>query len=784
VTVGDTTLAGFVIRNDGNIPLQLTSIDLPSTVMRHTLTLPLDLSPGGQMIAMIHLEPRLATNITGDVLIHCNDPLTSVVHLPVSTDIRWLDFATKLLSQAAAIPLGEAVTVEVTPAQDVHIEWGYLYHRPAGTVAFSDSIPLTVSVDEFIAVIPGEAVTEAGLEYYVKVENSGITAYDPVNAPSGSVYFQAVEAPVSITTSPTPNRGSEFLAGLDIKVQVTLPEGTSFDHGTLHYRTGGKAEYHAVDIQAGDPLPFAVIPDSIPGPRGVEYWAEIQTLTRNLTDPPGTPELNPHGIRVTVTNLSEEQTHPAELYRLLSIPLDLRGPMTGVLTDDLGGPDPVRWRMFTYLTDRQAYSEVPNDSIFSFEHGRGYWMITKEPHQLDTGPAEGLSTSTDSAFALALKPGYNLVGNPFDFPVAWDSILVDTLAGGLLTMAEAETIVVEPPVVWTGSTGYQFDAEILDPFNGCWVKNISDSLVFLRIPPREALPETSQAAIRMAAGLAGPDEAAGTWRLRITASCSGKVDASSSFGVAHGADDEWDRHDRSEPPLSPAPSLAIYFPHADWEQHPGNYAIDIRGAYRALQTSASGLATSGDGLLGHLWRFDVLKNFTAEGVGDEVALTFQGMQAIPRDASVFLLDQYLDQLVDLRESGSYQFFCSERDFVLREDEARFLILVGSRGFIEAWTEDLVNVPARTALYQNRPNPFNPATVIRYELAQPGPVVIRIYNLGGALVRTLVDEHHEAGSYEVAWRGKDARGQQVSSGVYFYRLTAGPYTETRRMLLLK
>ena len=92
--------------------------------------------------------------------------------------------------------------------------------------------------------------------------------------------------------------------------------------------------------------------------------------------------------------------------------------------------------------------------------------------------------------------------------------------------------------------------------------------------------------------------------------------------------------------------------------------------------------------------------------------------------------------------------------------------------------------ARARLLANVPNPFNPSTSIGYEVAVRGPVTLRVFGADGRLVRTLVDQLHASGTYEVTWDGTDYSGRFVATGPYFYRLTAQGYVETRRMLLLK
>ena len=95
-----------------------------------------------------------------------------------------------------------------------------------------------------------------------------------------------------------------------------------------------------------------------------------------------------------------------------------------------------------------------------------------------------------------------------------------------------------------------------------------------------------------------------------------------------------------------------------------------------------------------------------------------------------------------------------------------------------------DTPAATRLAQNVPNPFNPSTSIAFTLSSREHVTVAIYDASGALVRTLLDEVRPAGDHDVQWDGRDGRGHVMSSGVYFYRMTAGGSTESKKMTLLK
>ena len=85
---------------------------------------------------------------------------------------------------------------------------------------------------------------------------------------------------------------------------------------------------------------------------------------------------------------------------------------------------------------------------------------------------------------------------------------------------------------------------------------------------------------------------------------------------------------------------------------------------------------------------------------------------------------------------------------------------------------------------NFPNPFNPETVIKFHLPQASPVSLRVYNILGQVVNTLVDEPLSAGDHSVRWDGKNAQGRDVASGVYFYRISAGGYESIEKMTLLR
>ncbi len=751
VTVGDTTSLDLVIHNRGTADLNVTDIQPPSTEINIYDPTSFTLPPGQRDTVRVFLVPERETDIHGDLVVWSDDPLTPATRVVVTTDIRALDVRTKVLTTFPQVPPGDAVTVEVAPLPQVRIEEATLYHRPAGAAVFADSLSMGWFGDRFLVSVPGQFVTEAGLEYYVKVENSPVVSFDPDRATfPDSAYSLSVSPPTGIVARARPDVKGQFVEGTPIEIEVELQGGSVFVGGSVHCRAGASGSYRSIPVAERDPLPLAIIPDSLVTSRGVEFWIEVQTLTSLLTAPPTNPAVTPYSIPVTVLSLAETAAHPGMQYRLLSVPLTMEGSILGALTDNLGALDNTRWRLFRYDDNAPGdYVELTSQNVFDFELGSADWLITLDGHRIDTGPARGVTTPTDRPHEITLEPGWNLVGNPFNFAVAWDSMTLDTLS-----------TLVEPPRGWNGGW-LPNDVEVFEPFDGYWVMNQHNSPISLRIPPVEA------AATAMVAAAESADET-DDWRISITASCGDVTDTYTGVGVGAISSNAWDYLDRSEPPQHPGEAISVYFPHGEWEERPGRYAVDMRP----------------EDAEGHVWRFDVAKNFAREAAGDEVVFTFQGLVSLDPSTECVLIDRTLGHEVDLKDESQYALYLGERGAVEAAFDTRFALVVGSEAYTEARRSELATTPGHTALHQNFPNPFNPSTVIRYDVATSSDIELVIYNARGALVKVLERTHRRPGRYEVGWNGENERGEHVASGVYFYRLKTANHSATRKMVLLK
>jgi hypothetical protein len=133
--------------------------------------------------------------------------------------------------------------------------------------------------------------------------------------------------------------------------------------------------------------------------------------------------------------------------------------------------------------------------------------------------------------------------------------------------------------------------------------------------------------------------------------------------------------------------------------------------------------------------------------------------------------QYRD--VDLIAGETYYYTITNVDKKLRESSPSLELKI-----------TLPAIPTSFALSQNYPNPFNFGTVIEYSIPRSSQVTITIYNILGQRVKTVLDQKETAGDKRVQWNGKNEKGEEVSSGIYFYRIETEEFAQSKKMLLLK
>jgi hypothetical protein len=818
LTAGEKAGQQFAIRNAGNEVLEIAAIEAPSSEFSFDLGTPVSVQPGDSVIARVFFEPRGATDFSGSLRIRSNDPGGPMASVEVIANAVDLAFSTRPVLENPTPPLGEPLKIMAIPDAEVRIARGAVFYRSAG--AFADVPFARAEMGRFLGTsllgtIPGEAVTEAGVAYYVQVANGTVIHRDPCRNRDAcrdstslpdTVFVQTVQPATWVSTSPLALPGTKFFPGRELQIQLSWPRGTQYVDGTLHYRRSGELEYQEDPFDSLS-TPGAVIPGPFVTARGVEYWADVRTWGGTLTDPAASPQTSPRAIRTTVRDLRETLVHPAERYRLLSVPLDFgtepAGDLRSMLADEegFGAYDPTRWRVFRYLPGAGdvrgdggnggtggtiettgigiSVSTGGNVEITSGERshflprpGRGFWLISRPAHQIGTAPLEGLSTIAGAPFSIALEPGWNQIGNPFAFPVARESITLP---------ADADSLTAFDPSLGERGGYQEGPVRILEPFEGYFVYNSSAYPETLRVAPVEATPAQIDAALRAAkAGdprLANSDAPSSSeaWALRLCVRTDHAEDASNIVGIHLDAADERDRLDRREPPVPPGDWVQLAIADLSWDRYAGRYSHDWRAA----------------GAEGHAWDIEI----RSVGSAEMVSLDPMSLLDPPAGMVLRLVDVELGTALDLQipvgrpEVGTLQLnppgdgtretypllsYGPDRPYRLR-------LLAGTPAYVNAEATRLLAVPSDVVLQPNSPNPFNGVTRIRFGVPATSEVTVEVFDVRGARVVTLAEgQMYAPGYHTVIWDGRKDGGGLVASGVYFCRISAGGARLTRRL----
>jgi len=371
----------------------------------------------------------------------------------------------------------------------------------------------------------------------------------------------------------------------------------------------------------------------------------------------------------------------------------------------------------------------------SLQTGAGYWLGLMNP-----GTLRFTGDSLNSAVSVALPYRNNIIGNPYKYPISKANFSF-VRQGSSKTFTEAVSAGWISGALhgWQNTgTGSYLATDTLGVWQGAWLYPLLDD-VTLQINPTP----TDKSLAGSDTKLTGEN-----WEVCLQLSSTWGGDLSSHIGVNTTATNGFDpAFDYPEPPTPPAGKhLTGYFEHADWSVLGPRYDRDIRA------TNASD----------YIWNYTV-----KSALNGAVTITWETVN-LPSNYTLILHDPVQNRDINFRTQNSYTFnYTGVITFEIRREN-----YTGN-------ADDKHGLPTEFVLLQNYPNPFNPITKIRYQLPKAANVHLKVYNLKGECVLTLVEAHQPPDYYTVEL---DAR--TLSSGVYFYRLEAGEFSSLRKCILLK
>jgi hypothetical protein len=411
-------------------------------------------------------------------------------------------------------------------------------------------------------------------------------------------------------------------------------------------------------------------------------------------------------------------------YRMISVPLVLNDKtVNGVFSDVLGGYDPTAYRLFKY--NGSTFNELNGSSTLL--PGEGYWFICVSSSPLSTGNGTTVDVDTQNPFKITLNPGWNQIGNPYNFNISWADIIAANPAQAANLGGNNSKF-----RIFRGAVD---NSDVLKATEGGFVKFLGSSAAQIKIPVTKNSSIQGRIASSAAVG-SSLDESA--WEIMFNLKNGGTEYSLGGIGMDPEAKEGFDYHDDFNSPRF-VDYLEVKFP----KKYVGmTYTKDV------VPTAEN-----------YSWSFKVEANLQ-----DPQTTISWDNSYFNTSKSVYLLDVTTHRVTDMNAESGYTFSHSGVN--------EFKVVIGQQDFVK---KELI--PDHLVLQDPYPNPFAERSTITYALpsiVKDSGAMIRVYNAQGACVSAMAVQDPGQGSW--SW---DA-GEQAS-GIYLVRLSVGDQSITRKLI---
>ncbi len=535
--------------------------------------------------------------------------------------------------------------------------------------------------------------------------------------------------------------GGKIIFQKNLPVEVDVDANAVVTSVVLYYATSPNPDFSSLIMnkKPGLDVYTATIPGDSVNEFGLKFYIEIEDELgmKNI------PEVFYKSVTVPAGALS--RALDKDRWLMFSLPFNSSDKSIEAILQKLGKESDERWRIFRTSPSgigKKCYGfrQLQTMGAYGrFEPGNAFWLFLKHVDSQVLSFPEMETLKGDSALTCTLQPGWNQIGSPFAFAMPWSRVETEGAAGNIVVYARERQGEKDG---WSLDL-FGSDTPVL-PYEGYAVYNDSDSLSITFYP--QGRPGSNAPL-----GKASPEIA---WKATLRAE-NQRSFAKALVGMAGQAKPERDKLDHIVPPPVGEHYVCMFFRHPEWETAWQNFSSDFRPLNETGET----------------WHVTIMSSSQAATV------RLEGTERLPANFQAALFDRKFAETYFLEEGGE-----AVLPDIAEGEDNRFALLIGTREYIANELSQIGELlPGEFRLLQNYPNPFNPETVIPYYIPAPGRVKITIYNLLGQEVRVLIDRPQEAGFHKARWDGADNYGNRAASGIYFYRLNAGQFTQTLKML---
>jgi uncharacterized repeat protein (TIGR03803 family) len=515
-------------------------------------------------------------------------------------------------------------------------------------------------------------------------------------------------------------------AGQSFQLDITIVDAESQDNvsAAVYYRSV------AGDDDFGSPIPLmrqatsttyrATIPSTFITSAGAEYFLEAssyggQASTESTVK---TVQVDPgaNGLSIPYSAFGDEVLN----YRIISIPLVLTGrSVADVFHDDLTASTKKNWRLQRYTNG--ATNDLGASSLLA--PGEGYWLIVRESvAAIDSGPGKTVPATRDNPFQITLKPGWNQIGNPYDFNLYWPDVVAANTAESTNFSGTLNTY-----------RGGWDDHDILNRFEGAFINNTATSDIVLTIPAQKniAAGRVNETMDRLP--LDGEN-----WKVDFLLKHGDNFTGLSGFGMHKDSQTGQDRYDVLSMPRFFDKHIEINHTRKTTEDPLSTDIVPTASAY--------------------VWEFDVESNFD----GDIMVLEWDNSYFGDNQKNLVLWDEQLQLGTDMRLANRYEF--------KRSLSKRFKVFFGG-------ADEVADHAAATRLvfHSVSPNPTEGDVKVTFSVPSDGEVIFDVYDLVGRKVWS------DAGTYSKGYHEVDLTGRfSAVEGTVILRLVSGSQIQQKRL----